>query len=473
MPSATRTARGGSREVAEYCRRDVEATAALFRRLETTLLPLFKPLKALPRPHPPPPPLPPSPPPPLPTPPPPSPKLLLFPLTYLPLPTPSTPLPPLNPSPQPSRIRPQDAGRGSLPRPTCGMMITAMPTDPTSPDPAAAWRAVLAPRRLAGRHVRLRRRDDRRLLPSVLRRPPAEPRERALLRRAPPRPSARVSARACAAGPRRRESPTAVRAVRRAVVFLETHADESVPLATLARVGRPLAVSLPADVQEARRRDSEEVRRRAARRPAEGAPQGRRAGAAATFEAGYGSASRAYASAPRHLGTTPARYARGGRGLHVRFATVPTPLGRLLVAATEGGVCAVTLGDSERALEEGLRREYPEAVLEKAPAALAEWTGEDRALPRRRVDLSHDPARPPRHDVPAPRLRGAARRAARRDALVRRARGRDRPALGGARRRLGLRAQPRGARRPVPPHRARRRLARRLPLGRRAEAASS
>jgi hypothetical protein len=29
-------------EVAEYCRRDVEATAALFRRLETTLLPLFK-----------------------------------------------------------------------------------------------------------------------------------------------------------------------------------------------------------------------------------------------------------------------------------------------------------------------------------------------------------------------------------------------------------------------------------------------
>jgi predicted PolB exonuclease-like 3'-5' exonuclease len=29
-------------DVAEYCRRDVEATAALFRRLETTLLPLFR-----------------------------------------------------------------------------------------------------------------------------------------------------------------------------------------------------------------------------------------------------------------------------------------------------------------------------------------------------------------------------------------------------------------------------------------------
>ena len=29
-------------EIADYCRRDVEATAALFKRLETTLLPLFK-----------------------------------------------------------------------------------------------------------------------------------------------------------------------------------------------------------------------------------------------------------------------------------------------------------------------------------------------------------------------------------------------------------------------------------------------
>ena len=29
-------------EILEYCRKDVEATAALFRRLEGTLLPLFK-----------------------------------------------------------------------------------------------------------------------------------------------------------------------------------------------------------------------------------------------------------------------------------------------------------------------------------------------------------------------------------------------------------------------------------------------
>jgi hypothetical protein len=33
---------GRVREIADYCRRDVEATAALYRRLEQTLLPLFK-----------------------------------------------------------------------------------------------------------------------------------------------------------------------------------------------------------------------------------------------------------------------------------------------------------------------------------------------------------------------------------------------------------------------------------------------
>ena len=33
---------GRLREIADYCRKDVEATAALYRRLELTLLPLFR-----------------------------------------------------------------------------------------------------------------------------------------------------------------------------------------------------------------------------------------------------------------------------------------------------------------------------------------------------------------------------------------------------------------------------------------------
>ncbi len=88
---------------------------------------------------------------------------------------------------------------------------------------------------------------------------------------------------------------------------------------------------------------------------------------------------------------TPARYRRGGEGLHIRFTTVPTPLGRLLVAATDRGVCAVTLGDSDRALEAGLRREYPQALLEKAPGALAEWSALIAGSLAESVDLSAIP----------------------------------------------------------------------------------
>ena len=182
-----------------------------------------------------------------------------------------------------------------------------------------------------------------------------------------------------------------MRAVRRAVAFLETHADESVPLATLARVAglspfhfqrtfKKLLGVTPKRYADAQRADRLKALLK------EGAPV-----AAASFEAGYGSSSRAYANAARHLGTTPATYARGGRGLHVRYATVATPLGRLLVAATERGVCFVTLGDADRALEASLRREYPEALLEKDAGALAAWTDAIARSLAGPVDLSAIP----------------------------------------------------------------------------------
>src|SRR5438105_12453452 len=61
----------------------------------------------------------------------------------------------------------------------------------------------------------------------------------------------------------------------------------------------------------------------------------------ATYGAGYGSSSRAYADAAALLGMTPARYRRGGRGMTIRFVVAPCALGRVLVAGTERGLCAV------------------------------------------------------------------------------------------------------------------------------------
>ena len=81
----------------------------------------------------------------------------------------------------------------------------------------------------------------------------------------------------------------------------------------------------------------------------------------ASFGAGYGSSSRAYEDSATRLGMTPAEYKRGGAGTRIDYVTTKTSLGVLLVAATERGVCAVTLGDTQRAVEDALSSEYPAA----------------------------------------------------------------------------------------------------------------
>jgi AraC family transcriptional regulator of adaptative response/methylated-DNA-[protein]-cysteine methyltransferase len=91
----------------------------------------------------------------------------------------------------------------------------------------------------------------------------------------------------------------------------------------------------------------------------------------AVYEAGYGSGSRVY-ERPL-LGMTPATYRSGGRGARIAFTTAATPLGRLLVAATAHGVCAVSLGSGDRALERALRAEYPRATVERDGRALGPW----------------------------------------------------------------------------------------------------
>lgn len=91
----------------------------------------------------------------------------------------------------------------------------------------------------------------------------------------------------------------------------------------------------------------------------------------AMYDAGYGSSSRLYERAPSQLGMTPADYRRGGKGARISYTTVGCSLGRLLVAATEKGVCAVRLGDSDVALEADLLSEYPAADVQRNDEALA------------------------------------------------------------------------------------------------------
>src|SRR5438477_2986952 len=96
----------------------------------------------------------------------------------------------------------------------------------------------------------------------------------------------------------------------------------------------------------------------------------------ALYEAGYSSTSRVYEHAHEQLGMTPATYARGGSGIGIAHVTVPTSLGRLLVAATERGVCRVSLGDTAAALEADLLSEFPTArVVQDKSGKLAGWIG--------------------------------------------------------------------------------------------------
>lgn len=84
---------------------------------------------------------------------------------------------------------------------------------------------------------------------------------------------------------------------------------------------------------------------------------------AATYAAGYAASSRAYADASRHLGMTPSAYRRGGAGVTIRWAATDTFLGRLVIGATDLGLCWVSLAASDAILVGELREEFPRAEI--------------------------------------------------------------------------------------------------------------
>lgn len=96
----------------------------------------------------------------------------------------------------------------------------------------------------------------------------------------------------------------------------------------------------------------------------------------AMVAAGYGSSSRLYEKAGGQLGMTPGEYRAGGARAVIRYATAECALGRVVLAATAKGACAVALATSDDELEAFLRAEFPLAELTRAEAELSEWLGE-------------------------------------------------------------------------------------------------
>ena len=164
-----------------------------------------------------------------------------------------------------------------------------------------------------------------------------------------------------------------VDAVRRVSAYLATHADESVTLAHLARIAsisphhlqrrfKALVGLSPREYQAAVRAN----RLRASLRDGLDVTS-------AIYEAGYGSPSRVYEASPTGKGMTPSAYRRHGAGMRIGYSIVPSAIGRVLVAATEHGVCSVKIGDSDASLVRDLRQEYSAAEVSANAAPRSEW----------------------------------------------------------------------------------------------------
>jgi AraC family transcriptional regulator of adaptative response/methylated-DNA-[protein]-cysteine methyltransferase len=91
------------------------------------------------------------------------------------------------------------------------------------------------------------------------------------------------------------------------------------------------------------------------------------------YNAGFSSRSRVYEKIASGFGANPGAIRQGGRGLQIQYTIVDSPVGRLLVGATERGVCAVCMGDSDQTVETVLGEDYPAAELHRNDEGMKEW----------------------------------------------------------------------------------------------------
>ena len=170
-----------------------------------------------------------------------------------------------------------------------------------------------------------------------------------------------------------------VERMRRLCEYIDAHADA--PL-TLAALGRRVKLSRshfqrrfvaivgvsPKRYVDARRMSSLKARLRV---PDEDGVTG------AIFGAGYGSLSRVYEKIDTRLGMTPMAYRAGGQGIDITYATARTPLGLMMVGATDRGLCFVEFGERAAPLLAALTAEYPNARLsacgEPPPPQFEAW----------------------------------------------------------------------------------------------------
>jgi AraC family transcriptional regulator, regulatory protein of adaptative response / methylated-DNA-[protein]-cysteine methyltransferase len=262
---------------------------------------------------------------------------------------------------------------------------SAMPTFPLQPlDPEAAWRQVLARDREAGFFYAV-------TTTGVFCRPGCASRrpQRAHVR------FFRTATEASAAGFRACKKCGAATAwgsaLERIRQHLEKNLDRPVPLAELAR----LVKLSPFTVQRLFKREMgvSPLQYQRALRAGSLRASLKEGGSVTTalYDAGFNSSSRAYEGA--QLGMTPARFAQGGEGERISWASAPSPFGWVIAGATERGLCWLSLAASESAATASLREEFPAAALRRDPS-LKRWVDAALAFVREGADLVRDGSNP-------------------------------------------------------------------------------
>jgi len=155
--------------------------------------------------------------------------------------------------------------------------------------------------------------------------------------------------------------------------YIEQHLDEPITLERLGKVFRQSPFHLQRRFKAALgitpREYADSCRLRLLKRNLQAGDNVTRA----MYDAGYGSSSRLYEKTASQLGMTPDKYRRGAIAASIRYACADSPLGRMLIAATDRGVCAIQFARSDGELIEGLKREFPFAVRKPDEGRLQAW----------------------------------------------------------------------------------------------------
>ena len=111
----------------------------------------------------------------------------------------------------------------------------------------------------------------------------------------------------------------------------------------------------------------------------------------AMHASGYESSSRLYEKIDTHMGMTPGTYRKGGAGELITYAVAQSSLGRVMIGATDRGICFLQFDDADHKLLAQLELEYPKAGFQpislEAQPLFDQWIGQLNEFLQGRVEV--------------------------------------------------------------------------------------